>query len=69
MINQNAKTLLEISDTYNDLMEQKKATKKRGELKKIDVKLKEIRDYVMKLTTNIDNLVKEERKKLGENGP
>lgn len=64
MINQNAKTILEISDTYSDLMKQKEATKKRGELKKIDVKIKEIRDYVSKLTTNIDNLVKEERKRL-----
>lgn len=64
MINQNAKTVLEVSDTYSDLMKQKESTKKRSELKKIDAKIKEIRDYVSKLTMNINSLVKEERKRL-----
>ena len=53
-IYQNAKTILEILDTYDNLLNQERT-------RSVNEKIEKIRDYVLKISINVQRLVKEER--------
>lgn len=62
-IKQNIRTIVEVADFYNDLIEQKsKADKKKA--KEIDFKIENTRNYILKLTLYIKNLVDKEKQTL-----
>lgn len=65
-IKQNAKTINEGLTNYDALVQQGiGATKK--EIREIDKKLKKLNEYMLKLASEIDKLVKEEKKELEKN--
>lgn len=65
-IKQNMKTIAEVADFYNDLVEQKsKADKKKA--KEMDFKIENTRSYILKLTAYIKNLIEKEKQVLQKN--
>lgn len=65
-IKQNIKTMVEVSDFYNDLIKEREKVNRR-KAKIIETKMKDTEGYVLKLTENIKKLVEKEKKDLQKN--
>lgn len=66
VIKQNVRTVVEVTDFYNDLIKEKdKLDRKKAKV--IDFKIEIVRNYILKITENIKRLVEEEKEELQKN--
>lgn len=68
MIKQNARSIIEIMDSYEEIVKQQLYMMEKHEssakINQLNEKLLQLRTYFLKLVTNIDNLVRQEEKLL-----
>ena len=60
MLKQNAKILLEVSQNYDKLLDQRKVASK-SELERLDTQVKNFKNQFLYLLTSINKLLKEEK--------
>lgn len=60
IIKQEAKSIKEAFYTYEDLIRKKLSIKSKSELKNVEDKIKEIKDYMVSLSQDIDSVLEEE---------
>ena len=63
VIKQNIRTILEVSDLYDDLIKNKNKLDRKKE-KIIEFRIEKARNYILKLNENIRKLVEKEKEEL-----
>jgi len=66
MLRQNIELLKEVSKKYQSAMEKTQINLSRSEKKRVEENLKKFKKYIKFLTSNINEIVKEEESKIKE---
>ena len=63
MLEQNLKTILDALNNYELLASKKSSIKDKNKLKEIESKIKNISFYILKINSNLINIINQENKK------